>query len=206
MFTLPSAKSGVRGALMRVWKQLLLSSVMAVLVTSLLVLLPLGPVQRQDASVFQPEDPTRLGLYNLVDVMDSEAWQSKLGRVNWNQGELAVDYLVPRHVQPEALSRDLLMLLQLAFIKKSNIDRLLVRFLEPVGEENSATRVNEDQAIRTTEHPGLLMAADIRRSDGELARYLERMMPSDILQPQWREHFRITVTPRWFRRFGAWPD
>ena len=191
---------------MRIWKQLLFSLVLAVLVTSLLAQLPLGDVQRQDASVFQPSDPSRLGLNNLVDVMDSEPWQSKLNRVSWNQGELAVDYLVPSYVQTDELSRDILGLLQLAFIKKSNVDRLLIRFLEQDSGEDTASGVKAYPSVQQKEHPDLLLAADIRSSDGELGRYLEGMSPGDILQPQWRDHFRVTATPRWFRRFGALPD
>ncbi|GBF72763.1 hypothetical protein PA598K_01030 [Paenibacillus sp. 598K] len=187
---------------MRIWKTLLLSVALALTATYLLASLPesnaVGSSQPQEAQVFLPSQATSLDFDNVVDVLGSESWRNGLKRVVWSHAELAVDYAVPRQAAADDLNADLLALLKLAMVQLDNVERVRVRFVE--------TASGSVQTGADGKRPALLLAADVRRTDSELARYLANLSQGDMLQPQWRELFRLRVTPEWERRFGPLVD
>lgn len=189
---------------MRIWKTLLLSVALALTATYLLASLPesnaVGSSQTQEAHVFVPSEATSLDFDHVVDVLGAKTWRNGLKRVVWSHAELKVDYEVPGHAAADDLNADLLTLLRLAFVQLDNVERVRVRFVE-TGSDNAQTKSPGDNR-----RPTLLLAADVRRTDQELARYLAILSQGDLLQPQWRELFRLRVTPEWERRYGALAD
>ncbi|MFS0722655.1 hypothetical protein [Paenibacillus sp. 1P07SE] len=175
---------------MRIWRQLFLSAMLASLAVYVLAELPGGawtrPSGGQETAAFSPDDDGLLSPYNLVDVLGRQSWYNQLARVQWDGSELAVDFAVGPEAESEQINGDLLAMLDLAFVGLSNVDRLLIRFLE-------------EESV----HVRLLMAADVRSSDAELKRYLPGLSAGDMLQPQWRALFRISVTSQWVRRYGS---
>lgn len=157
----------------------------------LLVIRPGAPLPSAgELPVFRVEHATRLTSENLVDLLQSETFGASIRRAEWNGAALSVDLAAsPSAGSQEAVFRDLKRLIGLAFTRTTNVDRLLVRFVET--------------ASSMEQRHTLLLASDVRRSDHWLTAEWERLERADLQRDAaWRQRLRLTHTTRWVDRFG----
>ncbi|BBH20998.1 hypothetical protein Back11_23430 [Paenibacillus baekrokdamisoli] len=172
-----------------IWKRLLFTSVITVAVTVLLSALPHNFKNRTamngDVAVFRSVPVKRLSSDNLVDSMLGLQLTLKLKRVVWNQAVLSVDLSVEGNDSNTQLwMGDLERLLYLAFIKAENVNRVLVRFVEP-------GLVNES-GYETTR---FIAATDIRRTDSWLTTDLSKLGSSDpFTDIIWKQRLRLSIS------------
>ncbi|EXX91327.1 hypothetical protein BG53_02900 [Paenibacillus darwinianus] len=162
------------------------------------LLLPHGgalPYPADEVAVFRPDRFTKLSDDNLVDALIVQSFSQPIKRTFIKRAVLSVDFAVmPETAEIEALLGDLKKLVKLSFFQTGNVDRLLVRFVE----------ASKDRA-RTDGRKGyeLLLAADIRRSDGWFSAGAGSFEQADLLGDiAWRQRLRLSYTAGWTERFG----
>lgn len=139
-------------------------------------------------AVFRHDRSVRLDSDNLVDLLTSAQFGQKIRRVRWTGSALSVDFAVrDGAATADAVFADLKALILHTFGHTANVQRLLVRF-----EEN-------DGAGRG----GLLLAADVRRSDAWMTEQWDGLKDADLGRDAiWRARLRLSATGRWEDRFG----
>ncbi len=154
----------------------------------------------QDIAVFQPERVTRLSQDNLVDALVAQSFSEPIKRTDLKGSVLAVDFAIRAETGTSvAIMNDVRKLVRLAFYQASNVDRLLIRYVE---EQSSATSGYAD-----ADGFKLLLAADVRRTDQWLGSSAEAIAAAEPLRdPVWRQRLRLSITSEWIDRFGPLAD
>ena len=158
-----------------------------------------GGRPEQDMAVFQPERVTKLAQDNLVDALVAQSFTEPIRRTDLKGTVLSVDFAVrPETGIPDHIANDLKKLVRLSFHQASNVDRLLVRYVE--AREDTAGQAGPDGFA-------LLLAADVRRGDKWLGGGLGGIEAADPLRdPVWRQRLRLSFTGAWLERFGPFGD
>ncbi len=154
-----------------------------------------GDAGMQDIAVFQPERVTRLSQDNLVDALVAQSFAEPIKRTDLKGNVLAIDFAIRAETGTSVtIVNDLKKLVRLSFYQVSNVDRLLVRYVE---EKQDAARIGGADGFK------LLLAADVRRTDQWLGGSAEEISAADPLRdPVWRQRLRLSVTSGWTDRFG----
>jgi len=154
------------------------------------------PPDGRHLAVFRQDRSVRLDSNNLVDLLAGADFELKIRRVRWTGSVLAVDFAARdgEAATADAVGSDLKELIARAFGLTANVQRLLVRFEAEGGGNNDGRR-------------GLLLAADVRRSDPWMAEHWDGLKDADPLRDRiWRERLRLTTTKLWEERTrGAGP-
>jgi hypothetical protein len=153
----------------------------------------------QDIAVFQPERVTRLSQDNLVDALVAQSFTEPIKRTDLKGTVLAVDFAIRAETGTSVtIVNDLKKLVRLSFYQASNVDRLLVRYVE---EKQGSARSGNADGFK------LLLAADVRRTDKWLSGSAEEIAAADPLRdPVWRQRLRLSITSEWIDRFGPLAD
>ncbi|MBW7457606.1 hypothetical protein ACFOLF_05325 [Paenibacillus sepulcri] len=184
---------------MSVWKRLILASAVTLAITVLLTALPHFrqdmPQRSGDIAVFRLMPIKQLTSGNLVDSMIGLQLSLAIRKVAWNQAALSIDLVVDgRGNENREWAADLQRLLELAFVRTDNVNRVLVRFVEPIPSGGDTAR----SAAR------VLAAADVRKTDDWLATELTGLAETDLLSsPEWRQRLRLSVSQEGLIRLGT---
>lgn len=170
-----------------------LAAVMCALIITLLHSLSGGTPTSRAVMVIQPERITWIGSDNLVDALLAQHFSQRIRRTDLKSAVLSVDFAIPQEaVDIEPMYEDVLKLIKLSFNQARNVDRLLIRFVEPAAGNGPHAEVRER----------LLLAADIRRTDSWLAD-AEAVEVTDLLaEESWSHRLRISFTALGAQRFG----
>lgn len=152
---------------------------------------------RRDVAVFEPKAITHISSDNLVDALSGLPLSHPISRASWQYAELRIDLLAGRQASFLAAWQDMMLVLRLAFIQADNVNRLLIRFVEPY-EGGAQSRSNADSRKR------LLFAIDSRQEDSWLGRELLRLDEAELMaHEQWPVWLRLAVTAEGEARYGA---
>jgi hypothetical protein len=154
---------------------------------------------QQDIAVFQPERVTRLSQDNLVDALVAQTFTEPIKRTDLKGTVLAVDFAIRAETGTSVnIVNDLKKLVRLSFYQASNVDRLLVRYVEA---KQDAVHGGGSDGYK------LLLAADVRRTDKWLSGSSEEIAAADPLRdPVWRQRLRLSITGEWLDRFGPFTE
>jgi hypothetical protein len=173
------------------WRALAAAACCAGLASALLLTLGPEPVPSdgRHLAVFRQDRSVRLDSNNLVDLLASAEFEQKIRRVRWSGSVLSVDFAVREgEASAEAVYSDLKELIAQSIGHTTNVRRLLVRF---------------EDADAASGRGGLLLAADVRRSDPWIAEQWSGLRDADLGRDRiWRERLRLTATRLWDERFG----
>lgn len=140
--------------------------------------------------VFSQDPIQQLSNYNIVDWLIDLPIEQKLGRVEWSNQLLLVELHVDSFkLQPYEWFADVQELISASFMQLSNVERVLIRMLEPkeLGKQ-------------------LLATVDVRRSDSWLQDsqvVAELKYRNPLYDPIWRERLRVNITSVWKEKFGT---
>ncbi|GGD69232.1 hypothetical protein [Paenibacillus nasutitermitis] len=183
---------------MSLWKRLILASSITLAVTVLLTAIPTmrpnGSQQRGDIAVFRVTPIKRLSSDNLVDSMIGLQLSLAIKKAAWNQAVLSVDLAVDdKGGANRVWAADLQRLLELAFVRTDNVNRVLVRFVEP----------KLSGGVTAASPATILAAVDVRKNDEWLASGLTDLAETDLLSSaEWRQRLRLSVSQEGFNRLG----
>ncbi len=175
---------------MSIRRRLLFTSAITLVITVLLSVLPHSyrtiTAPGDDVAVFRYVAVKRLSSDNLVDSMIGLQLKLKLKRVVWQQAVLSVDLSVEETGNnTKVWMGDLERLLDLAFIKAENVNRVLVRFVDPYTMQG-------DGSANTSR---VIAAADVRRTDLWLSTDLSKLANSDPLEDiLWKQRLRLIIS------------
>lgn len=172
------------------WKALAAAACCAGLASALLLTLgpESAPSDGRHLAVFRQDRSVRLDSNNLVDLLASAEFGQKIRRVRWSGSVLSVDFAVREEASAEAVYSDLKELIAQSIGRTTNVRRLLVRF---------------EEAGAASGRGGLLLAADVRRSDPWITEQWSGLRSADLGRDRiWRERLRLTATRQWDERFG----
>lgn len=159
--------------------------------------LPPATGAHSEVAVFEPKAITRISSDNLVDALSGLPLSHTITRASWQYAELHIDLLAGQQANFAVAWHDLMLVLRLAFIQADNVNRLLIRFVEPYdgGAEGGSYAASRKR---------LLFAIDSRQEDSWLGRELLQMDEGELLgHAQWPVWLRLAVTPEGEARYGA---
>ncbi|MFD0958810.1 hypothetical protein [Paenibacillus chungangensis] len=175
---------------MRTAKSLAAACLAALVVTASLAWIP-DQLQNQaddrhSVAAFREMPMNRITNENVVDIFSEVELRERLGKVKWHIPVLTVDLVVSNQGgRPEALFSDMVKLIRLSYKRLTNVDRLLIRFMEHSGGEQR-----------------ILAAVDVRQRDGWLANESIPAYIDPIHDVKWRNRLRLSFTTAWVQRYG----
>jgi hypothetical protein len=143
-------------------------------------------VPGDEVAVFRYVAVKRLSSDNLVDSMIGLQLKLKLKRVVWQQAVLSVDLSVKDSGNnTKVWMGDLERLLDLAFIKAENVNRVLVRFVDSDAWQGNSTAYTNR----------VIAATDVRHTDLWLSTDLSKLANSDPLEDiLWKQRLRLIIS------------
>jgi len=141
----------------------------------------------REVAVYRAAPIARMTSSNLVDVFVGISLHEPLRSVKWNGSILTVTFSVDgENDRPPDWFEDVEKLLRASFLQLENVKRVLIRFVE-------------DEPQKGT----LLLAVDVRKTDGWLYEDFEELKDSDpVHDERWRGRLRLSFTAAWEERFG----
>ncbi|MBW7473449.1 hypothetical protein K0T92_01665 [Paenibacillus oenotherae] len=181
---------------MSVWRRILLASAVTAAITVSLSVLPhmkgRDAAVDSDLAVFRSAPLIRLSSDNLVDHMLGLQLQLKIIKVDWKQAVLSVDLSVDAaRDNSRVWAGDMQRLLHLAFMRTSNVNRVLIRYMETIDTLQGSAHAEDERASRSADLR-MLAAADARRSDQWLAEGVMGLNDENpFTDPLWRGRLRL---------------
>lgn len=178
------------GVDVRIAKSLAAACLAALAVTAALAWIPNLLQKEADArhfvAAFREMPMNAITNENLVDILSEVELRERLGKVKWHISVLTVDIVVSNQGgRPEALFSDMAKLIRLSYKRLTNVDRLLIRFMEHSGGEQH-----------------ILAAVDVRQQDGWLANEVIPAYIDPVHDMKWRKRLRLSFTTAWVQRYG----
>ncbi|RXZ76868.1 hypothetical protein EBB07_31690 [Paenibacillaceae bacterium] len=166
---------------------------LAIMLCLTLLLRDTPALQEPDSTtaVITPQKIAKVSNDNLVDLLVQSPFQQQLRRAGWDQGLLKLDFMVREDANADAIISDILQLLELAFVRVSNVDQLTVRFLEGASLGTASESSREQH----------LVIADLHRTDEGLQRLMAAVQTGGTIEKRQLEDGGISFSKRWTTRF-----